>query len=64
MFRREFSIASPPQQATIYISGVGFFQLYVNGLRVDTGSLSGKWSTWNERVFYFTYVAPLLSQLM
>lgn len=55
MFRKEFIVSRPATQASIFISGIGFFQLYVNGLRVDSGSLSGAWTTWNERVLYFTY---------
>lgn len=54
MLRREFALPSVPRQASIFISGIGFFQLFINGKRVDTGVLSGAWTTWNERVIYFT----------
>lgn len=30
-------------------------QLFVNGVRVDTTTLTGSWTTWNARVLYYTY---------
>jgi len=46
----------------ISIAGIAFFQLYINGIRADTDTLSTSWSLWNSRTFYFTYdITSLLS---
>eukprot|EP00050_Salpingoeca_kvevrii_P010878 m.11086 g.11086 ORF g.11086 m.11086 type:complete len:1023 (-) comp3129_c0_seq1:88-3156(-) len=52
--RTEVSL-SDSSDAVLYVSGVGFFQLFINGRRVGDDVLSGAWTTWNERVLYFAY---------
>lgn len=38
-----------------YISGLGFFQLFINGQRVDTDKLNGAWTSYNVRSIYYTF---------
>lgn len=35
VFRREFHIVKPIKEAIVYISGVGHFELHVNGKRLQ-----------------------------
>lgn len=39
----------------MYISGLGFYKLFINGQPVDTGAaLNGAWTVFNKRVLYDT----------
>eukprot|EP00697_Spironema_sp_BW2_P007608 gnl/Spiro4/21933_TR10763_c0_g13_i1.p1 gnl/Spiro4/21933_TR10763_c0_g13~~gnl/Spiro4/21933_TR10763_c0_g13_i1.p1 ORF type:complete len:994 (-),score=297.87 gnl/Spiro4/21933_TR10763_c0_g13_i1:90-3035(-) len=42
-------------QATAYVTGLGYVELYVNNIRVGRERLSPAWTTYTMRVLYSTY---------
>jgi alpha-L-rhamnosidase len=55
IFRKEFELSKPVEKARLYISGLGYYQAYLNGLRVGDSQLDPAWSVYSRRVFYSTY---------
>jgi len=54
MFRRSFVLASAPEKAEIYISGLGFYQLYINGKDITKGLLAPYISN-SDQIIYYDY---------
>ncbi len=55
MFRRSFEISKEIDQATIYISGLGHYELYINGQKTGDSFLTPGWTNYLKRCFYNTY---------
>jgi len=55
IFRKEFELSKSVKQARLYISGLGYYQAYLNGRRVGDSQLDPAWSVYSKRVFYSTY---------
>ncbi len=55
MLRREFSIMKPLQRATASVSGLGFFDLYLNGQRVGDSLMNPALTGYDRRVCYVTF---------
>jgi hypothetical protein len=55
MFRREFTVARKVTRATAYISGLGFFELYLNGRKVGDHVLEPGWTNYRRTNLYATY---------
>lgn len=55
MLRKEFSTRSEVKSATAYVSGLGWFELYINGKKIGNDVLSPALSDYNKHVFYLTY---------
>jgi len=53
--RKEFAAEKPLKQATVYFSGLGSSELYLNGKKVGDAVLSPAVAQYNKRVFYVTY---------
>ena len=62
MLRRDFTLTTPPSAAHAFISGLGWFQLFVNGHRVGTDALSVGWTRYDKRDQYATYDVTKLLQ--
>ncbi len=61
--RREFSVPSLPVRARIYISGLGYYELRVNGRKVGDHVLDPGWTTYDKRALYATYdITPRLRE--
>jgi alpha-L-rhamnosidase len=59
--RREFRLAGQPARAYAYISGLGYYELRINGRKVGNHVLDPGWTTYDKRVLYSTYdVTPYL----
>lgn len=54
-FRKEFSLDKKINKAVIYISGLGTYQLFVNGKKIGKAELSPAPTQYNKTVFYNTY---------
>ena len=52
--RKDFEIVRTVSRATIWCSGLGLSELYVNGKRTDDDVLSPALTEYNKRVFYVT----------
>ncbi|WP_343690098.1 family 78 glycoside hydrolase catalytic domain [Chitinophaga sp.] len=54
-FRKVFHTAKPLQSAVVYVSGVGYHVLYVNGKPVTDAVLEQGYTRYDKRLLYNTY---------
>lgn len=52
MFRKPFSIEKPIEKATIFISGLGHFELSLNGKKVGNHFLDAGWTKYDKQALY------------
>lgn len=52
MVRREFAVNQPVRRASVYLSGLGLSELYLNGKKVGDAVLSPGCTEYDKRVFY------------
>jgi alpha-L-rhamnosidase len=63
MLRREFDVFKKVKQATVFYSGLGLSELYLNGERVGDEALSPGLTEYDKRAFYVTHdVTPLIQE--
>lgn len=55
LLRRSFTAASPIRKARLYVSGLGYYELHINGARVGDHVLDPGWTSYGRRVLYSTY---------
>lgn len=55
LFRKEFVLDKKIARARVYVSGLGYYELRLNGERVGDHLLDPGWTTYSERVLYSTY---------
>lgn len=55
MFRKEFHIGDDIESAVIHISGLGHYELHLNGEQIGDRFLAPGWSDYSERCFFNTY---------
>jgi len=55
MLRKEFDVPKKVRRATVYLSGLGLSELYVNGGKVGDAVLSPGLTDYRKHVFYVTY---------
>jgi len=55
MLRKEFTATKKLARATVYFSGLGLSELYLNGAKVSDAVLSPGLTHYTKRVFYVTY---------
>lgn len=55
MLRREFQVSRPVRRATLYVSGLGLSEVYLNGHRIGDHVLSPGLTEYTKRVFYVTH---------
>jgi alpha-L-rhamnosidase len=55
MLRKEFNVQGQVVRATLYFSGLGLSEAYLNGAKVGDGVLVPALSDYDKRVFYLTY---------
>lgn len=59
--RKEFDVAKPVRRAVATISGLGFFELYLNGQRAGDHQLDPAYTDYQKRVHYLTHnVTPMI----
>jgi alpha-L-rhamnosidase len=62
LLRREFMLDGQIKQARAYITGFGYYELYLNGRRVGDHLLDPGYTRYDRRVLYVTYdVTEMLS---
>jgi hypothetical protein len=60
-FRREFRITKPVSRAVVYSSGLGQYELRLNGQNVTDAVLAPGWTDYAHTILYNAYdVTPLL----
>ena len=55
LFRKEFLLDKKIRRARVYVSGLGYYELRLNGQRVGDQVLDPGWTTYSKRVLYSTY---------
>lgn len=55
LLRKSFHIPKSIHRATVYASGLGFFELYLNGSKVGDHHLDPGWTDFAKRVSYSTF---------
>ena len=55
LLRKDFSLSEIPKQAEIYVSGLGHYELYINGSKIDESVFKPLWSNYNKTVYYNTF---------
>lgn len=53
--RREFTISKPVQDATLYISGVGYYECYINGTTIKDTVLDPAFTEFDKTTMYQTH---------
>lgn len=54
-FRKDFSLKKKITQAVIFVSGLGQYELYINGDKIGDHFLSPGWSDYRKTCFYNTF---------
>ncbi len=63
LLRKEFKTVGEIKRAMMYLSGLGWYELYLNGKKVGDHVLDPAWTSYDKRVFYVTYdVTDLLKK--
>lgn len=55
LLRREFNLAKSVARACAYISGLGYYELHINGKKVGDNVLDPGWTDYAKRILYVTY---------
>jgi len=55
MLRKDFKVEEPAKRATLYISGLGVSEAYLNGAKVGDDGLVPALTDYDKRVFYMTH---------
>jgi alpha-L-rhamnosidase len=55
IFRKELDVKGGIKRARLYISGLGYYEAYINGEKVGDHVLDPGWTQYGKRVFYVTY---------
>lgn len=61
LFRKEFSLNEPIKRALLYVSGLGQYEVRLNGAMVSNDELTPGWSDYHKTVFYDSFdVTPMV----
>ncbi len=55
LYRHEFALAAPVARARLYVTGLGYYEAFINGTRIGDQVLDPGWTMYQKRVFYSTY---------
>ncbi len=55
LLRKAFRVRKPVARARAYVTGLGYYELYLNGRKVGDHVLDPTWTAYEDRVFYATY---------
>ena len=55
LYRKEFHAKKSVKKAKLYISGLGYYEAYINGVRVRDNVLDPGWTDYKKKVFYSVY---------
>ena len=55
LLRREFDLPRKIADATVYVCGLGHYELSINGRKVGDGEFTPLWSDYEHTVYYNTY---------
>jgi len=55
LFRKNFSIRQPIKNATLFISGLGHFEAFINGKKIGNNFLDPGWTKYNKQALYVSF---------
>jgi len=55
LLRREFELPASVKRAFVHVTGLGYYELRINGRKVGDRVLDPLWTDYNKRVLYATY---------
>lgn len=55
LLRKDFDVDDGISNATLYVSALGYYELWLNGNRIGENILSPEWTDYNQRLQYQTY---------
>jgi alpha-L-rhamnosidase len=55
LFRKQFNIAKPIKHATVFISGLGHFEMSLNGEKIGEHFLDPGWTNYSKQALYVTF---------
>ncbi len=55
LFRRTFPIREDIKKARLYVTGLGYYECFINGHRVGDHQLDPGWTNYSKKVFYSVY---------
>lgn len=55
LFRRDFTIPRTIKKAVMHVSGIGYYEAFLNGKKVGNKLLDPGWTDYSKRVLYSTY---------
>ncbi|MDP4202697.1 MAG: glycoside hydrolase family 78 protein [Bacteroidota bacterium] len=55
MLRKDFKAETSVKKATVYVCGLGHYQLSINGKKVGNSEFAPLWSDYSKTVYYNTY---------
>ncbi|MBW6533815.1 MAG: glycoside hydrolase family 78 protein [Mariniphaga sp.] len=62
LFRKDFSLKSKIEKATLFITAAGYYHATINGAPVGMNVLDPAWTDYSKRIYYSEYdVTPLLA---
>ncbi len=65
MLRRDFSVAGDAAGAVVSVCGLGHYDIWVNGCKVDNSVFKPLWSEYSKTIYYNTFdITPLLKKGM
>jgi len=62
MLRKEFTLNAPAKRALVSVTGLGLYELWINGERVGDHLLAPEWTCYKKRIQYQTYDVTSLLQ--
>lgn len=55
LFRRAFEVPQPVRRAVLFVCGLGFYELHLNGQRIGQAVLDPGWTDYRKRCLHSTY---------
>lgn len=55
LLRKTFTVAKPVKRATVYVTGLGFYELHLNGGKVGDREMDPGFTRYDRRVLYATH---------
>ncbi len=55
LFRKTFALSKAPRRARLYITGLGYYEAYINGKRIGDHCLDPGWTNYKKRILYSVY---------
>jgi len=55
LFRKSFALPQGAKRARLYVTGLGYYEAFLNGRRIGDHVLDPGWTDYRKRVFYSTY---------